>query len=440
MQQPIPRRGLGATALASPPLTVDAACDYIREHAKPSALWRVGIEYELLGFEQGTLQRIHRDRIQMLLGMLVASGGVPTLEDSNIIAVRMPDGDVTLEPGGQLEFSGFPEPELAQNAASLARFIDKLHACAQELGVFFVGMGFDPFCSLAAQSWVRKARYAIMRPYLGRRGPRAWDMMTRTAAMQTSIDYADEEDLAHKYVLGNRLGPIVAAMFANSPFAEGAPTGLKSNRYATWLETDDDRTGPGPGSLDARFDLHECVAALLDVPAFFIEREGTLRDVAGLRLRDIAGTNIDDFPTLLSMVFTEARIRDYVEMRSADGGPPEMAIALAAFWKGLTYDSNTLVDALQIAPHLGRAAYRALQTAVARDALDARAEGVDVLPLAQELVALAMSGLHRVAPDEVPCLDPLAQQVIVDEVSPADIKLKDGASGIERAVRASIVA
>jgi len=440
MQQPIPRRDRGGSALAAPELDLDAACEYIRRHAKPVADWRVGIEYEILGFEQSTLARIHRDRVQALLRMFVTLGGAPTLEDLNIIAVRMPFGDITLEPGGQIEFSGHAERTLSDNASALQRFLTELHACAQELGIFFVGMGFDPVRSAADQSWVLKQRYAIMRPYLGQRGQHAWDMMTRTAAMQTSIDYADEEDLGRKYVLGNRLGPIVAAMFANSPFVDGAATGLKSVRYAVWLDTDADRTGPGPGTLEEPFDLRRSVAAMLDVPVFFIERDGELLDYAGLRLTDIPGSNADDFPTLLSMIFTEARIRDYIELRSADGGTPEMAIALAAFWKGLTYDAETLGQALWLAPHLDRAGYRALQMAVARDALDARSEGVNVLALAKELVTLARTGLAKLAPDEVSYLDVLAQQVIVDEVSPADIKLSDGAASLHRALRTSTVA
>jgi glutamate--cysteine ligase len=440
MQHPIPRRTSGIT-LATPPLDVDSASDYIRAHAKPVSEWRVGIEYELIGFDERTLRRIDREVVQALLRLLLAPEGIATLEDDTIIAVRTSYGDITIEPGGQIEFSGFPERELADNEKSLREFVQQLHAAAQDLGIFFVGFGFDPLCDRDAQSWVRKQRYAIMRPYLFTRGSRAWDMMTRTAAAQTSIDYGSEADLGHKYVLGNRLGPIVAAMFANSPFAGGAATGWKSNRYAAWLDTDNDRTGPGPSALDASFDLRTYVTSVLNTPAFFVERDDGLLDIAGQRLRDVPGTNVDDFPTLLSMIFTEARVREYIEMRSADSGGPESALSLAAFWKGLTYDSGVLDEALELAPKLDYAAYRTLQRAVAREALNARAEGVDVLPLAQECVALAISGLSKVAPGELPYLDRLAQQVIVDEVAPADILLKEHSTkSIEQIVRSNIVA
>ncbi|HXW51665.1 MAG TPA: glutamate-cysteine ligase family protein [Candidatus Acidoferrales bacterium] len=437
MQQPIPRRELGGPALAPPKLDVEAVREFLRAHQKPVHAWRVGIEYEVIGYERDALTRIQKGRVAQLLEMLCASGGVPALERSHIIAVRMPYGDITLEPGGQIEFSGFPELELADNAGALCTFITDLHRCADELGIFFIGLGFDPLCDRDAQSWIDKQRYAIMRPYLGKRGPRAWDMMTRTAAAQVSLDYGDDADLARKYVLGNRAGPIVAAMFAASPFSEGVATGYKSNRYAAWLETDADRTGPGPASLDERFDLERYAEQLLQVPAFFVERDGMLYDVHGQPLAQLDGADADDLPNLLSMVFTEARIREYVEMRSADGSTPERALALAAFWKGLTYDPETCDQALRCIPRLDQAAYHALQETVAKDGLAARVEGVDVLALAKDLVSLGMFGLAKIAPEELPFLDELAHAVLIDEVCPADVYLKESktssVAGIARA-------
>lgn len=439
-QQPIPRSRAGAATLSTDALDLAAACEYVRSNAKPAARWQVGLEYELFGFEALTQQRIDPARVQEVMLALGGGAGITTLEDDVVTALRMPYGDVTLEPGGQLEFSGFPHARLADNEAGLRRFLTDLHECAAEREIFFVALGFDPLRNLDEQSWIKKRRYEIMRPYLRRRGGHAWDMMVRTAAMQVSIDFGDDDDLGRKYVLGNRLGPIVAAMFANSPFAGGRATGLKSTRYAVWLDTDPDRTGAGPATFDDRFDLSACIRALLDVPTFFVERAGELVDCAGLRLDEIAGARLDDFRNLLSMVFTEARIREYVEMRSADGGEPRSALALMALWKGLTYDADALDDALVIAPRLDPAGYRALQMSVARDALDARCEGVDVLATAREILSLALRGLGAIAPDELYLLDPLAQNVIEDGVSPADILLRDCGTDVERAMRASTVA
>ncbi len=438
-QEPIPRSVAGAATISADALDVVAACSYIHENATPRSLWRIGLEYELLGYEQHTSERINRARVQEVLRGFATRGGQPTLEASNIIALHMPYGDVTLEPGGQIEFSGFPERTLFDNEAALRRFLSDLRELGAQLGVYFIALGFDPLVKLEAQSWIKKQRYAIMRPYLRRRGGHAWDMMTRTAAMQVSIDYESEEDLGRKYVLGNRLGPIIAAMFANSPYADGAPTGLKSTRYAVWLDVDPDRTGPGAGSLDDHFDLPSTVAALLEVPAFFVARDGHLVDCAGLRLEDVDGARRNDFADLLSMIFTEARIREYVEMRSADSGHPKNLLSALALWKGLTYDERALREALELVPRLDPVAYRSLQMAVARDALATHCEGVNVLAIARDVVTIARKGLSRVAPSELHHLDVLAQNV-EDGISPADILLKDFGDDVALAMQTLKVA
>lgn len=439
-QEPIPRSNAGFALVAPDAFTFDSARDYIRSHAKPVNQWRMGLEYELLGFERGSYRRINRARVQELLRALVVRDGIATLEEQHIIALQMPYGYITLEPGGQIEFSGFPHATLAETQRDLRSFLADLRELDAERAVFFVALGFDPLRNLDEQSWIRKRRYDIMRPYLRRQGGHAWDMMTRTAAMQVSIDYKNEEDLGRKYTLGNRLGPIVAAMCANSPYAGGALTGLKSTRYAVWLDTDPDRTGAAPAAFDEFFDFDATVRALMDVPTFFLERHGELVDTAGQRLTEMSGARADDFRSLLSMIFTEARIREYVEMRSADGGSPEYAHALMALWKGLTYDAGALDAALEVAPRLDRAGFRALQIAVARDALAARCEGIDVLATARELVAIAQYGLRASAPEEARFLDPLAQNVVDDGVAPADILIRDCESNVERAMGAATVA
>jgi glutamate--cysteine ligase len=423
--------------LAGPvcPAGADDLCAYLEAHAKPRGAWRVGLEYELLGYDRGTQRRLSRDDVQRLLQTFVRRGGIPAYEETAVIAVRMPYGDVTLEPGGQVEFSGLPESSLAACAAALDRFLDDVRDAAQASDAFFVAMGFDPVCGLDQQSWTRKQRYAIMRPYMALRGGHAWDMMTRTAAIQTSLDYADVLDLGRKYAVATRLGPIVAAMFANSPFADGVPTGLKTTRYAVWLDTDPDRTGPGPGALEEPFDLHRYAEAVMAIPALFVERDGRLRDVAGTRFDQIADCSSADLPLFLSTIFTEARLREYVEIRSPDSCDPAWVLAHAALWKGLCYDAASLEAALSFAPRLDRAAFRRLQMAVARDGLEARAEGVDVAATAALAVQAAHDGLRRIAPDELTYLDPLVHYVLGERTSPADVTLRESGADPWRALR-----
>jgi glutamate--cysteine ligase len=412
----------------------DAVVQYLRAGAKPRSAWASGLELELIGYEDGSLERIGPQRVREVLERLCPDPADWEREDGAITAASLSYGRITLEPGGQIEFSGLARASLGETARDLDKYLRALGDVAQSLGLLFLAVGFDPLRRLDEQRWISKQRYSVMRPYLESRGARAWDMMTRTASIQTSIDFCDEIDLGKKFTLGNRLGPIVAAMFANSPFAEGRLSGWKSTRYAAWLETDPDRCGVHSSALATEFSLGGFVDRVLATPLIFLQRDGDTVAGAGRRLSDIPGATVADFADLLSTVFTEARIRPgYVEMRSADSGGLEDALACMALWKGLTYDTHALDDALAIAPSLCADGFVRLQTDVARRALQADAEGVDVLNVAREAAALASEALARIAPEEVPYLDPLMQRV-EDGVTRADITLRDSGGDVRRAL------
>src|SRR5205085_4326401 len=239
--------------------------------------------------------------------------------------------------------------------------------------------------------------------------------------------------LAKKFLVGNRLAPVVTAIFANSPFENGRPSGYKSTRAAAWLETDSDRTGAAPPSLRDDFAPEQYVAYALDVPMIFAQRGGRyIGAVAGLRFSDFlerghAGVTpvFGDWADHLTTIFTDARLKQHVELRGADANGLEMTLALQALWKGLMYDSVALDEALRLAPRLKAADARHLRERVAREGLEARHAGVDVLRLAREVVALAAEGLKRVAPEEVSYLDVLRERVIEEGLCPADILLRN---------------
>jgi glutamate--cysteine ligase len=259
-------------------------------------------------------------------------------------------------------------------------------------------------------------------------------MMTRTCAVQTNLDYGDDEDLAKKFLVGNRLAPIATAIFANSPFEAGRPSGYKSTRAAAWLATDDDRAGISPPALhENSFSPAAFIAYALDVPMIFAQRDGRYTGApAGMKFGDFLARGcptlspvFGDWADHLTTIFTDARLKQHLELRSADCGNLPHALAFQAYWKGLLYDPEALDAALRLAPNLDRDEALELRAAVARDALAARAAGVDVLALAKESIALAVEGLKRIAPDELPYLDLLREQVSTDELSPADILLRN---------------
>jgi glutamate--cysteine ligase len=424
--------------LLTGPVSEDSAplfVENLRRGAKPRSEWMCGIEFELFGYDLRTpYERIRPSQVERVLAGFAPSSNDLVYEDSLLVEVNAGQMNrLTVEPGGQIEFSGAPQRSLQDVEREIRRYLVRLHEIAEGDCLAFLAAGFDPLCTIEEQRWFPKARYEVMRPYLARRGARAWDMMTRTCAAQANLDYGSMEDLAKKFQLGNRLAPIVTAIFANSPFENGRVSNYKSTRAAVWLDTDGDRTGISPPALSENFSPDEFVRYALGVPMLFAQREGRYLDTpTGMKFGDFLARGcpaiqpvFGDWADHLTTIFTEARLKQHIEVRSADCGSLSMALALQALWKGLMYDESALDDALQLAPKLSLAEMYELQERVARDALNARVEGVDLLSIAKEIVRLARCGLERIAPAEVGYLDVLSEQVIRDEVCPADILLRN---------------
>jgi glutamate--cysteine ligase len=433
----------------------------LRRGAKPAAEWMCGIEFELFGYDArrgDRLARLNPAQVQGVLAGFAPSSDDLVYEGSTIVEASAGQMNrLTVEPGGQIEFSGAPQRKLADVEREVVRYLARLREIAEAENFVFLAAGFDPLRTIDEQSWFPKMRYDVMRPYLAKRGARAWDMMTRTCAVQTNLDYDTEDDLARKFLVGNRLAPISTAIFANSPFENGRPSGYKSTRAAAWLATDDDRTGIAPPALcEQTFSPAAFIAYALEVPMLFAQRGGRYTDApTGTKFADFLArraatrahdTHEDtvraddahrdtaraddalspvfgDWADHLTTIFTDARLKQHIELRSADCGSLAHALAFQAYWKGLLYCPEALAGALSLAPALDAANALELRAAVARDALQARAAGVNVLALAKESIALAVEGLRRVAPEELPYLDLLRQQVVADELSPADILL-----------------
>ena len=400
--------------------------EYLRGGAKPRAAWRTGLELELIGYRNGDFTRLDAPDLDALIAEF--SDHLIT-EDGAIIGGCGPLGALSLEPGGQLEFSSQPYAHLDELASALKSYLEWLALAAKEKGATFLGLGFDPLRRLDEQRWMLKRRYRIMRPYLAARGRRAWDMMTRTASIQANIDFESEADLASKFIVGNRLAPIATAIFANSPFREGRLSGRKSERAAVWLETDPDRCGIAPPALDDDFSLAQFLDWVATVPMFFIRRDGDYLDLSGRPFGEYWRSDprmiFEDFTDHLTTIFTEARLKRWLELRSADGGGLEQSLAVAAFWKGLLYSPAALDEAWRLGPRLKRDEYRELQQRVARDGLAAEYGRIKVLDLAREALALALDGLREIAPAEVEHLGAVAERVKNEGLAPADILIRN---------------
>src|SRR5918912_46185 len=334
----------------------------LRRGAKPASAWMCGVEFEVFGYDTGQgLQRIDAAQVQRVLAGFAPSSNDLVYEGHLLIEVNAGQMNrLTVEPGGQVEFSGAPRRSLTDVEREIRRYLTRLREIAEGNGLVFLAVGFDPLRTIDEQRWFPKMRYEVMRPYLGARGRRAWEMMCRTCAVQSNLDYGGTEDLAKKFLVGNRLAPVITAIFANSPFENGRPSGYKSTRAAAWLDTDADRAGLSPAALRDDFAPEDYVAYALDVPMIFVQRGGRyLGTVAGLRFSEFlergrAGVMpvFGDWADHLTTIFTDARLKQHVELRSADANDLETSLALQALWKGLLYDSSALDESLRLAPRL----------------------------------------------------------------------------------------
>jgi len=421
-----PRRSLGA---CDAPLLAE----HVRFNAKPIGARRCGIELELFGYAARTLDRLSASQVRDVLAELARSEEDLVRESESIVEARLEGGGrATVEPGGQIEFSSAPRFTLAELERDVRDFLSRLREIAQRRALLFIAAGFDPIRSLDEQRWYPKRRYQVLRPYLARHGRRALDMMARTCAVQINLDYTSTEELGQQFALANMAAPFIAALAANAPFEGGAPSGYRSVRALVWTETDPDRCGPAPAAFADTITPETLVAYAQRVPMIFVRRDGHyLRNPQGRSFaeflfnppRDIE-PRFQDWTDHLSTIFTNARLRSHLELRAMDGNRVEMALALAALWRGLLYDRTILNEARRRLPRLRRGEMLTLERLVAREGLLATTSDLHVFELARDLVALAAEGLRRVASDEERYLDPL-KEALAERASPADMLLRN---------------
>lgn len=378
------------------------------EAEKPRARWRIGTEAEKFGVLPASGKPIGFEGetgVQtVLLELRDRHGWFPEaeVEGGQLISLRRGDASITLEPGAQLELSGAPLSTIHQTCAEFRGHMSELRDISEELGIAWLGLGFHPTARQQDLSWVPKLRYGIMREYLPTRGSLALDMMRRTATVQANFDYASEADAIRKVRVGLAVAPIVTAMFANSPFVEGRATGERSHRAAVWLDTDPDRSGLLPFAWEEDFGYRAYVEYALDVPMFMIKRAGAPVLNTGQPFRAFLAdgfeghrATMDDWKTHLNTIFPEVRLKNIIEVRSADSQPTEMICALPALLKGVYYDDTALSQAESLIGGLTHDLAAAARPEVAARGMQAKMAGREMAEWASELLTIAEGGLER---------------------------------------------
>ena len=374
---------------------------------KPKSRWRIGTEHEKFVYSTSDLHAPSWGEpggIRDLLLGLTDYGWTPVEESGNIIALAGPDGAISLEPAGQLELSGAPLDNIHETCAEAARHLQQVKAVGDTLGLGFLGLGMWPDKARGDLPVMPKGRYAIMLRHMPRVGSLGLDMMLRTCTIQVNLDYQSEADMVKKFRVGLALQPLATALFANSPFTERKPNGYLSYRSHIWSDTDPARTGMLPFVFEDGFGYERYADYALDVPMYFVYRDGRYIDAAGLSFRDFLEGKLpvlpgelptmDDWTDHLSTAFPEVRLKTFLEMRGADGGPWNRICALPALWVGLLYDDGALDAAWDLVKDWSMADREALRSAVPELALDAPLPGGGKLTdIAGEVLDIAAAGL-----------------------------------------------
>ena len=413
------------SAPAEPVESVEQLVDFLRSGEKPPERWKVGTEHEKIGLYSGSWTPVPYEGergIGALLGRLAEAGGwEPATEGPNVIALRGPSGaSITLEPGGQLELSGAPLRTIHETCDEFHNHLELMKTTGEPLGIVWLGLGMNPLFGVADVPIMPKQRYRIMRSYLPQRGPLALEMMFATATVQANFDYADEADMVAKLRTALAVSPIVSAIFANSSLSEGKANGFVSRRVHIWQHTDPDRTGMLPFAFEEDFGYRQYVEWALDVPMFFVVRDGQYRPARGTTFREFLRSGLDgaratleDFDRHLTTLFPEVRLKRFLEMRGADAVPPGLTCSLPAIWKGLLYDARSRAAAWERVRGFSAAEREAARDHVARRGLAARYGAEPILELARDVAQLSRDGLRRLRhagrrdADETGFLDPV---------------------------------
>lgn len=427
---------------AAPIADRDDLVAYVASGARPAEEWRIGTEHEKFAYRLDGLGTVSYDAaggIRDILTGLEQFGWSPVAEGGNVIALTRGDGSsVSLEPGGQLELSGAPLETLHQTCIEVTTHRKQIKQVAEANGVGLIGLGFHPTARREDVPWMPKGRYKIMRDYMPKVGAYGLDMMLRTCTVQVNLDFGDEIDMVQKMRVSAALQPIATALWANSPFTEGKPNGFKSYRMQVWTDVDNQRSGMPDFVFDQGFGFEQWVDYVLDVPMYFVYREGRYIDASGQSFKDFMAGHLPalpgEKPTMgdwadhLSTCFPDVRLKKYLELRGADGGPWSRLCALPAFWVGLLYDAQSLDAAWQVVKDWTPADRARLRLDVPGLALEATVAGRSVQDIAREVLEISRQGLVRRArlnaagDNESGFLEPLVE-IATSGRTPADVML-----------------
>src|SRR6201986_817726 len=381
---------------------------HLAEGSKPKAEWRIGTEHEKFVYDlktQKPLDYATQPGIRSLLEGMRRFGWEDVKEGDNIIGLTQNGASLSLEPGGQLELAGAPLKTVHETCAEVNLHLEQTREVANEIGAGVIGLGFAPNWTMAETHQMPKGRYKIMRAYMPKVGGYGHEMMFRTCTVQVNLDFSSEEDMVKKFRVGLALQPIATALFANSPFREGKPSGFLSYRSQVWTDVDNDRAGMLPWVFEDGMSFERYVDYALDVPMYFVYRDGKYIDVAGKSFRDFLARKIpevahiepamSDWADHLTTIFPEVRLKSFLEMRGTDGGAWRRICGMPALWVGILFESVAVDASWDLVKDWTAEERQALRDGVGKQAFKLPFRKTTVHELAHRMLEISAAGLRR---------------------------------------------
>lgn len=383
--------------------------EYLASGCKPKSEWRIGTEHEKFGYCKETLLPIpysgDRSVLAILKGLEREFGWAPITENNNLIGLSKNGANVSLEPGGALELSGAQVQTVFQTCDEVNEHLSQVKSIADKLNIGFIGLGAAPHWKHHEMSMMPKGRYKLMSEYMDQVGTMGKSMMFRTCTVQVNLDYSSELDMVQKMRVALAIQPVATALFSNSPFFDGKLTGHKSWRSRIWRSLDAQRTGLLPFVFNEGFGFESWVEYALDVPMYFVYRDGHYINALGQSFRDFMKgklpalpgelPTLDDWADHLTTIFPEARLKKFIEMRGADAGQWHRLCALPAFWVGICYDQSSLDAAWDIVKNWDEDDRENLRVAAAKEGLNGSVGNKKLIDLAKETVQISEAGLEK---------------------------------------------
>jgi glutamate--cysteine ligase len=381
---------------------------HLSDGSKPKDQWRIGTEHEKFVYDLRTHKPLAYDGkpgIRVLLEGMRRFGWQDVNEGENIIGLSQDGASLSLEPGGQFELSGAPLKSVHETCAEVNAHLEQVREVAGDIGAGVIGLGFAPNWAMDETHQMPKGRYKIMRRYMPKVGGYGHEMMFRTCTVQVNLDFSSEADMVKKFRVGLALQPVATALFANSPFREGKPSGFLSYRSQVWTDVDNDRAGMLPWVFEDGMSFERYVDYALDVPMYFVYRDGKYIDVAGKSFRDFLARKIPEVkdiePTMadwadhLTTIFPEVRLKKFLEMRGADGGSWRRICGLPALWVGIYYDQVALDAAWDLVKDWSAEERQAMRSAVPVQGFATPFRNTTVGGLAKRMLDISSAGLIR---------------------------------------------